>query len=733
MSFNKDFTTYTLTEMYPARPAYNFLWNENFIAQINQFGMGSSWHYTDDGMRTNMNCAGNKSDLGTITDNRIIFIRDNDTNENWAANRNYKNAEFAEFKTIVGQGVSTIISEYNGIKTSFKLFIPETGIFECWQVTVENYSDIEKNISLFPYANSSISSLAHNACSDGYYNNDINGIILENNSAENRTILNKAYFISDINPDAYETTDRRFRGVYGNIAEPDAVKKGELASNGTSFDWLMIFALQFNLKLQAKEIKTINIINGIAENIEDINKVKKESLNQEYFDAELAKLNENSIERNKKVWINTGDEQIDAFANSWLKQQVSLGKTWGRVYGKGFRDILQDCTAVVSFDAKAAKKNIIACLEHQYEDGNNIRQWNSNWTHPYRDGASWIFPAVTGYIKETADYAILDIEVKYLNSEKSGTILEHCFKGIDFLLDNLGARGLCLWGGGDWNDSLNRAGLENKGESVWLSEATVFASNLFIELLKRIDKCDEANIILNKTETLKNNILKNGWDKNYFLMGINDKDEKIGSCENDAGKLFLNTQTWAVLANIAKEPNKLMDLVEDNLTCDFGTLLAKPAYSKSDDYIGAVTYMNKGCCENGSVYNHAVAFKIVADCKLGRAEEAYKSLKKLLPGNHSSGCEPYVVVNQYLGPENPFRVGEANGTWITGTAGWVYRAITEYMIGIQADYDGLKVRPCLPKEWDNITAKRFFRGKKYKIKISHSQNKENPYNITINN
>ncbi len=631
--FSSDFTTYTITDMFPPRPWFNFIWNKNFIAQLDQFGMGNSWHYTNSGIRSNHNCKGSQSDLCTITDNRIIFIRDNENKTQWAANRNYNSQKFEEFKTVVGLGFTKIISQFSGIKTSFKIFVPQEGSLECWQIKIKNSSNKKKNITCFPFANSSIGNFPHAACSHGFFDKNLNGVILENNGPNLHTNLTKTFFVSDVKPKSFETTNRRFRGVYGTIANPDAVVAGKLSSKGTSFDWQMISALQFDFLLNPDEEKTINIINGIAESLDEISELKNKYLASEKFLIELNTVLKSNIKSSQRVVVLTGDKHVDALANYWLKRQISLGKTWGRVYGKGFRDIMQDCTAVVSFDPKAAKENMVSCFEHQYQNGNTLRQWNPTWNHPYRDGAAWIFPAVTGYLKETGDFDFLNEKVKFLDSDKTETVLNHCFKGMDFLLNNLGENGLCLWGGGDWNDSLDMAGLEGKGESVWLSEATVFSAKLFAKLLIKINQKNEADIILKKIDKLSNSIKKNGWDKDHFLMGINDKGEKIGSYKTEEGRIWLNTQTWAVLAEITESGDELLDFVEKELQTPYGLVLAKPAFSKGNMNIGLASFMDKGCCENGSIYNHGVAFKIAADCKLGRSEEAYNSLKKLLPGN----------------------------------------------------------------------------------------------------
>ncbi len=197
------------------------------------------------------------------------------------------------------------------------------------------------------------------------------------------------------------------------------------------------------------------------------------------------------------------------------------------------------------------------------------------------------------------------------------------------------------------------------------------------------------------------NLRKHAWDKGHFICGFNDWGEKVGAHENREAQLFLNMQTWGVLSGAAADGPALMDWVERELSCPWGYVLNKPCYTKGDDHIGRVSYFEKGCYENGSVYNHGGTFKIAADCSLGRGEYAYQTVKRMLPANpentaEHSGVEPYVITNMYLGPENNLRSGESLMGWITGAAVWLFRCITEFMLGTQADYDGLAIRPCLP-------------------------------------
>ena len=245
-----------------------------------------------------------------------------------------------------------------------------------------------------------------------------------------------------------------------------------------------------------------------------------------------------------------------------------------------------------------------------------------------------------------------------------------------------------------------------RGESVWLSQASCKCALELVELLKRIDMSDDANNILAKRATMMENILRYGWEKDHFIYGFNDNGEKIGSYESIDGNNYLNPQTWAVLSEVLPKDklNTLMDYVEDTLQCNFGYVQVDPPHINHNDNIGRVTYFAPGCYENGSVYNHGCTFKIVSDCMLGRGDEALKTVNYILPTNplnpsEKSGMEPYAIANQYLGPKASARVGESPMHWITGTCGWLFRGIVEYMLGVQADYEGLRIVPAMPKVW----------------------------------
>lgn len=719
--FNDEKREYVIKNMYPKRPWINYIWNDEHISSLSQFGFGMSRYCEEGGYLRN---------LLMETDNRLIFIRDEETGEYFAANRNYDNKPFEVFETTVGQGYSVISSRYKGIDTNIKIVVPTNGKREYWEVTVENKRDADAKISLFAYANLNIAITGHAAYSETIFDKEINGIYGTHEAYQSPTKYSGTYFASNRHVDYYETSNTRFKGEYSDIGHPIAMNGKNLASKPTCFENDIGAAMQFILNIPSGKCERFIFMLGASENFDDAKSIISKHLNEKTYENENEKIFAEVNKYQNKIVIKTPDENIDRRINIWLKRQMDLGKQWGRVYGKGFRDVLQDTEAYLPLGHEVARKKIINALNYQRFNGNPMRMWDPIMEEEYTDGAVWLIFTLNAYLKETNDFSILDEIAGYYDNVAKESVLKHCLKGMNYLQSNLGEHGLCLWGCGDWNDSLNGCGVMGKGESVWLSEATVKAAKELAEILIRIGSCVTAAEILEKAETMKKNIIKFGWDRDHFIYGINDIGEKIGSYESSEGQIYLNSQTWAVMSGTVdgEKAMSVMQLVEDKLKCPFGYVQNVPSYSKGSVYIGRSSYFKPGCFENGSVYNHGVAFKIVADCWLGKADVAYDTVKMMLPENpHNSyevsGVEPYAITNMYLGPECTSRCGYAPFSWITGTCGWLFRGITEGLLGINAGFDGLELNPCLPSSWDKVNVIRDFRNCIYDIEIENGGNR----------
>ena len=723
---------FVITNIKPRRRLYNYLWNEKCVCQCDQFGNGYSWRSVGT-QRRNV-------EFGE----RNVYIKDKSSGETYSANRNYSDLPFDLHECHVGLGYQKIISEYNGLRTEFTVLVPTEGAVTLFRVKLINVAGAKRDLSLYFSLLPQPALSWHDAYGAGDFSDPLNGLLFTHDGYAISSEYTKVFVSSDKKFDSYEVSNQRFCGEYGGFYSPAALKGDSLASKGWTFGGY-VAAFGFDLSLEKGEEYEVCFCAAAAKSQEECLSIKNEYLSSGNFEKELQK----QIELNEKYLnvfsLSSPDAYLNEQVNVWLKRQLSLGKTWGRLYGKGFRDVMQDITAFVSFDTFLARKRILYALTYQYEDGNPIRMFEPNFRYPYNDGGVWITGAMLSYINESGDTSILAerltylkgdsyenastaesyVEQPYVAGDREDSALEHVGAAIDYLLGCRGESGLVLWRGGDWNDSMNNVGLKNKGESVWLSIATVKAINEYIEILK-IACCgqDEINKYLSAQNDLKAAIKKHGKCGYHFVYGINDEGEVIGGED----RIFLNPQTWAVLGGVGDkaELESAMDEAEKKLKCNFGYVQCSPSFEKGSDSIGRVSYFQPGLVENGAVYNHGVAFKIVADCMLGRGDNAYQTLKLIScdnPLNPDSGVEPYAVSNMYIGPENQYLAGYAPMSWITGTAGWLYRAATEYICGVKATFSGLKVEPCLPSCWNEVLVERKFRGATYKITIKRSAEK----------
>lgn len=714
--FNDCKREYTVEDMFPLRPFINYIWNEEYIMGVDHTGQGKGFAAVGEGLRRDL--------FLPDCDNRLIYVKGED-GSSACVNKPFSKERLEDYCCHVGVGSQRIVSRFGNLTSEFALTVPETGKAELWRLTFRNTGNVVGKYSVYVYAKVHVNETPHCSYNLCDWNDEVGGLYFSHKIYGAEHPYSGVYLCTDAPVVSYCTSETRFRGLYQTLEHPVGLETDTLDCRGSSYDEYPAAALQFKLELAPGEKKVIYLTAGVSVSTAAAAQEVKHNLSTGFFEQTLAHRRE-IFNRVEQVYqLESGDPYLDRLANVWLKNQVQLGKTWARVYGKGIRDMLQDITAFVSMDADLAREKILGCLSYQFADGNTVRMYAPFLRHPYMDGAAWIAETVLTYIKETGDRNILNCEVPFFESEQKGTVLEHVCRGVKFLTTHLGSHGLCLWGGGDWNDSINNAGMKGVGESVWLSIATVKACRQLQEILDIIGEHEEAKRILAEAETMRNRVLRTGWEGDHFIYGFNDWGEKVGSDDCIEGKIYLNPQTWAVLAEVLNpaEGGKLMDTVEQRLHCDYGYVQCAPSYTKLDDHIGRATGFVPGSVENGSVYNHGVTFKIAADCKLGRAEDAYRSLREILPDNPvlaQSGVEPYAVTNMYLGPENPYEAKFAPCSWITGTAGWMYRCITEYIFGIRAEMNGLRVAPCLTKKLDNVRIHRVFRGAFYDICITHT-------------
>ena len=339
--------------------------------------------------------------------------------------------------------------------------------------------------------------------------------------------------------------------------------------------------------------------------------------------------------------------------------------------------------------------------------------------------------AVNEYIKETGEVEILQAQCPYLDAG-AGTLLEHMLRAITFLYNDKGQHGLALIHDGDWLDSQHLVGKKGIGEGVWLTIALYKALCDISELLSYIGDTVHKKEIDAMAEVTKNIVNKHGWDGNWFLQAYNDAGNKIGSRICETGKIYTNPQSWAIISGItsAERERQCFAVLDNELDSCFGARMFTPPYTKEDNTIGSTTGFAPGTGGNGSAYCHVSAFKIIADCMRQRGNKAYETMCKIIPGgtadqqNELADCPPYAFTNGRVAPEHPYLAGRCLGIWNTATVAWCWYAISEYMLGIRRTFEGIKINPCIPQDWEECSAVRYYRGAKYIVKIKNPAKKQ---------
>ncbi len=734
--FSPDGREYVITDAAkPPRAQINFLWNDNLITGMNQFGSGEGI-FNDRTMLYN----DPRGRVDAIKDGRRYFyVRDNDSGKFWNTGWFPTKVEGAKYQATVGLGYSKYEITYSDITISSKVFLAPDEPVEIWEFSIKNNSRKKRNLSLIPYVEWNL--LGYPTFSSKYsyfrseYDSKSKAVLSFNTSDERPHDRYNAFVATDGSIKGWCGGKRQFLGPYGHIGAPDAVVGGKMACEQA---WCEDLAgsLSIEAKIDGGKEKKLTVLIGLFSSIPEKSRIIRKVISSDYRKKSFEKLLRSKDEMIGKVTVKTPNEHMNIMTNIWSKQQTQLCAEFGRDGARGFRDTLQDAWGMAIFNPELARAKIIETLEHQCCDGHGIRGWMPVQPHHYSDGPVWIVLTVIAYLKETGDYGILKENVKFFD-KGAATVFEHVVLSLRHLSEDIGSHGLVRAHCGDWNDSLNWMGKDGIGESVWTSIGLFYALNVFIDFLERKKSGDKKLIgeMCKRREKIEKAIQKYGWDGNWYLAGYSDFGKPVGSHKNKEGKIFLNSQTWAVLSGLAKGEryDKCLKAIDKILETDHGSLTLTPAFTGKDENVGRVTMLLPGMYENGTPYCHGTSFKIVADLHAGRADEALSSFLKVMPDspNHPSsvsGAEPYAFTNQYLGPDNG-RAGESISGWITGTAGWMFRAVVEYFLGIKPDFDGFHIDPCLPSVWKNASIQRMIRGKKYNIEITRN-GKE--YSVKVN-
>ncbi len=434
--------------------------------------------------------------------------------------------------------------------------------------------------------------------------------------------------------------------------------------------------------------------------------------------------------------VKSAKADLDLMNNVWLPYQAISGRLWGRTgyYQQsgafGFRDQLQDSHVWLPLDPARTRAQILLHATRQFTDGSVNHWWHAladfgNHT-ACSDDYLWLPYLTANYIKETGDWAILEVSTPWRDDPTPATLREHCRRSMERMWKRRSERGIPHIGSCDWNDGLSAMGVDEKGESVWLAWFSAVILADWATIWDRLGDPAGAKLCRERRTHLLAAANAHAWDGAWYRYGTKDNGEWIGASASAEGKIHLNAQTWSILSDgaPAERADKAWESVKERLLTPYGPLLLAPAYTVPDATIGYVTRYAPGSRENGGVYMHAATWALMTACKLKDAETAGRIWNTICPATRGQNAdaywaEPYVLPGNVDGPLSD-KPGRAGWTWYTGSAAWLNKVSLEWMLGVRPVFGGLMIDPCPPAELGRVRVKRTWRGREVVVEFDSS-------------
>ena len=707
--FEKKGETFVVTDVETPRHWYNYFFNNEFVSFTSQVGVGEALAQDSMGRRI------------FLVSGRNVFLKSAD--KAWSACALPINYGYTDYACAHENGASTISLCYEGVKSAVRIFVPNEGKYELWSVTAENVTDKAKELSVIAYAKTEIDGGYRPQCyslGKGSFAEDKNAVwghvYSKFESRSNRDIW--GYMSSSEKADGYDSRRNAFIGPYGDDQHPVAITKMLGCQNSDCNSEKLCYVLENKITLAPGEKKTVHYLVGAALSMDEFVTPTAEFVENE-FAAMKAKYEKDLA----GVEIKTPMEDLDNLVNGWLKYAADMGSRWARVRHNGYRDLTSDTECYACVNPAHAWERIKRILTFQYDTGYAPRTFIDGMIkdNNFADNTVWLASAVGTIIKELGNKDLLFEEVPF-NNGTVATVYEHIRRSVDFLFNFQGHYGLIRIWGGDWNDCVNFAGLKGKGVSVWLSITWCYANKRFRELAEMLGKDEDVALSIERGKIMADRIEEYGRDKEagYYIYARTDDDIIMGSHECDEGQIFLISQLWSVFAGL-ENAAEAMDKAEEILETPIGIRLAYPAYSYQRSYIGSRAEKEPGVQDNGGIYLHPSAWKLAVDSMLRRPDRVEEGIKKMLPANHEYGetCgEPYAMYNSYFAPETGYRMGTPGQSWRTASSSWMLKSMVEYVFGMHAEMEGLRIEPCLPLSWKECSIKKVFRGCTYNVSFT---------------
>ena len=603
-----------------------------------------------------------------------------------------------------------------------------------------------------------------------------------------------AYYSVNCPVQGYDTDRESFLGLYNDFSGPQVVLDGH-ATNSLAHGWSPIASHYIELCLAPGESRDFIFVLGYEENPQDekfakpngeitslgerdhhiINKERAHEVisrfaTVEAVDAAFAELIALWDDLLSKYQVQSADERLNRMVNIWNQYQCMVTFCMSRSAsffesgigrGMGFRDSNQDLVGFVHQIPSRARQRIIDIASTQFPDGGCYHQYqpltkrgNNDIGGGFNDDPMWLIFGTTAYVRETGDMTILDEMVPWDNQLGSEvTMMEHLRVSFDHVIHNLGPHGLPLIGRADWNDCMNlncfsmdpnesfqttgNKTEDSKAESLMIAGLFVYCGRQYVELCRARGLAAEAERASHHIDAMCQAVEQFGWDGKWYLRAYDFDGNKIGSAENEEGKIFIESQGWCAMARIGADrqmPDQALDSAIQWLDSEHGMVLNYPAYTTYHLEMGEQSTYPAGYKENGGIFCHNNPWVMIALTEAGRGNDAWNLYSKIAPAwiedQQLHKVEPYVYCQMVAGKEAA-RPGEGKNSWLTGTAAWNWLAITQHILGIRPTYDGLLVDPCIPTDLKEYTVRRKWREAEYVITVQNPRGKQRADKPTI--
>jgi cellobiose phosphorylase len=769
--FDDEQREYVITRPDTPLPWINYLGSEAYFGLISNTAGGYSF-YKDARLRRLTRYRYNNAPLDS--GGRYIYLRDDDADSPhfWSPTWQPTCTALDEYQCRHGMGYTVIQSSYQGIKASTRYFIPLGANLEIWQLTLTNLRPTTVNLSIF----ATLEFCLWDAIDDGtnfqrnYSVGEVevaDGVIYHKSEYRERRD-HFAFFTSSEKWTGFDTDREAFLGPYRGWASPLGVEKGVL-SNSIAHGWQPVGAMQIKVELQPAEERTVIFLLGYQENppgekfdppgTQAINKnavlpiIKRFRQPVEVLEA-IQELQKHWCGLLGKLQVHTPDIHTERMVNIWNVCQLLATFNFSRSAsyfesgigrGMGFRDSNQDLLGFVQIMPEQARQRILDLAATQLPSGGAYHQYqpltkrgNNEVGSGFNDDPLWLILSVAAYLKETNDWGILNEAVAYDNLPGSEEFLyEHLQRSARYTLDRLGPHGLPLIGRADWNDCLNLNCFSSSpgqsfqtttnkdgkvAESVFIAGLFILAARELIQIATRRADGQAAQLYVKAIAQMEGAIEEAGWDGAWFRRAYDDSGQPVGSKECYEGQIFIEPQGMCVMAGcgiVDGRARQALDSVSERLATPHGVMLHQPAYSQYYLNLGEISSYPPGYKENGSVFCHTNPWIMIAEAMLGNGVAAHDYYLRINPSKREEiseihRCEPYVYAQMIAGREAA-TCGEAKNSWLTGTAAWNYVAVTQWILGIRPEFDGLRIDPCIPPEWDGFSVERIFRGNRLNI------------------